>query len=167
MCVDDGTLHVAHLLTDILVDHFLIAAQLGSVVSADRLVIVRSLVFVERVRSEVKHTIIGRFVLKNLAVGGCLLLRSLAHATFYEHAVVEITLVDLPHINEAEHDDGTHSILGLYLLHAQQQQHSGAEHDDEECAPAVGGEYRDAYLLQIAEQRTQIFRRNLLHCLQL
>ena len=128
--------------------------------------IIGSLVFVERVRSEVEHTIIGRFVLHNLAVGGSLLLRSLAHATLYEHAVVEITLVDLPHIHETEHDDCTHGILGLYLLHAQQQQHSGSEHNDKECAPAVGGEYRDAYLLQIAEQRTQIFRRNLLHCLQ-
>ena len=128
--------------------------------------IVGSLVFVERVRSEVEHTIIGSLVLHNLAVGGSLLLRSLAHATLYEHVVVEITLVDLPHIHEAEHDDCTHGILGLNLLHAQQQQHSGAEHNDEECAPAVGGEYRDAYLLQIAEQRTKIFRRNLLHSLK-
>ena len=129
-------------------------------VAADRLMIVRRLVLVERVRREIQHTIVGRCVLQNLSVGGGLLLRSLAHAALHEHSVVEVALVHLPHIHEAEREDERHGVLRLQFL--QQSEHeddrSGEYH--EERTPAVGCEYRDANLAQIADERREILARN-------
>ena len=159
LSLGDGRHRLLHLGCDVFVDKLLVAAQLGCVVTTNRLMIVRRLVLVERVRREVQHAIVGRCVLQNLAVGGGLLLRSLAHAALHEHRVVEVALVHLPHIHEAEREEERHSVLRLQFL--QQSEHedncSGEYH--EERTPAVGCEYRDTNLAQIADERREILAR--------
>ena len=127
--------------------------------------IVRRLVLVEGVGGKVEDTIVGTLVLQNLPVGGSLAYRLLTHAALHKHLVVEVALVYLPHIHEAEHDDGTDSPLRLNLLIAQQKQNGCADSHYEEGAPAVGGEDGDAHVAQIADKRIQIFCRNLTHLL--
>ena len=95
-------------------------------------------------------------VLQNLTVGGCLLLRSVAHTTLYKHIIVEITLVYLPHIDKTKHYDGSNSILGLQLLLESKQQYHSTQDNDEERTPAIGGKDRYTYLTQIGDKRTKI-----------
>ena len=72
------TIHTIDFLIDIGIDQFLIATQLGSMVSANTLQVERRLVLVESRRGQIQHTIVERLVLQNM-VNSCRLLdRSLA-----------------------------------------------------------------------------------------
>ena len=98
--IGDGRHECLHLGHDVVLYHLLIAAQLGSMIAADALVVIARLVLVERVRSHVEHTVVALCggVLKNHLVGLGELLRSLALALRNKHVVAEIALVDRPHV---------------------------------------------------------------------
>ena len=102
--------------TDIGIGQFLIAAQLGSMIAADALQIERGLVLVEGIRGQIQHTIVGRLVLQDM-VNGCRLGHGfLANALRYEHRVVQVTLVDLPHVNQTQHRQQSYRPRGTQLL---------------------------------------------------
>ena len=111
---------------DIGFDELLVAAQLGRMVAADGLVVVGSLVLVEGVAGKVEHTVVERLVLKDVFVGGSLGLRQVARALLHKHVIVEITLVDEPHVEQAKHGDAPHHELcrELAILVEQQEGHS-------------------------------------------
>ena len=104
-----------HLNIDIAFHQFLISAQLGSMVTTDALMIVAGLILVERIRCEVQHTIVKTLITQDELVGLCLLLRCLTLRLGHKHLVVQITLIDLPEIEETEHENSTDGI-GLLQL---------------------------------------------------
>ena len=87
-------------------------------IATDALVVIRGFVFIERTLREVQHTIVAAvaLVLEDKLVGLRQLLRSLALTLGHEHIIIEITLVDLPHIHQTEHDDSTQHIFLAQLL---------------------------------------------------
>ena len=122
------------------IDEFLIAAQFGSMIASDALQVVGGLVLVEGRGGEVEHTEVGSLFRSD---------RLLAHAGRDEHAVVEIALVDLPHIDQTEHHQTGGHQLYTYLLILIEQEEEGADDDNPERAPAVGSEHRHAHLSEI------------------
>ena len=107
--------HLLHLGHQVRIDQLLIAAQLGSMIATNTLMVVRSLVLVEGVRSEVQHTVVTLIagILQDELIRIGLGLRSLALTLVYEHIVVQVALVHCPHINKTEHQDNPH---GIFLL---------------------------------------------------
>ena len=63
LCIGNGRHQLLHLRSDIGINHLLVAAQLGSMIAADALMIVGSLVLVEGVRGKVQHTVVEALVL--------------------------------------------------------------------------------------------------------
>ena len=135
-------------------------------VSAYAVVIVRSFVLVERVRGKVEHTVTAEvgLVLKDNLVGLSHLYRCLALTLVDKHVIVEVALVDLPHVNKTENYQRSHHVFCLQFLCLIEQQAESADDDDEERAPAVGSEHGDTHLAQIGEQRVKIVGRYLLQC---
>ena len=97
-------IHIAHFWSDMLFDKFLIAAQLGRMITTHRTIEIRSGVVVKGRNREVEHTIIAlvtRFRKDKLV---CLrLLQSSIKLRTREHAIVQVSLVHHPHIHQANH----------------------------------------------------------------
>ena len=149
-----------HLLADVVIYHFLIAAQLGRVVASDALVPVSCIVFVESIRCEIQHTIIQRFVLQDELIRRGLLVRDRFLYFIHIHFIVQITLVDHPHIAQTEHGDGCYHPLGFQFTHVVSEQKPRTDEDDEEAAPCVGCEKMNAHLFQIGNDRRQLVCRD-------
>ena len=125
----DGLLHLG---SNVSLDEFLVAAELGGMIATDGLVIVGCLVLIERVAGEVQHAIVQILVLKDEFIGSCLGLRHLALTLLHKHVVVEIALVDQPHIQQTEHRDAEHHDLGRNLaVLIEQQEHHAHQNDAE------------------------------------
>ena len=125
-------------------------------VSTDALMIIAGLVLVEGVRGEVQHTVVQTLVLEYLLVGGCHLLRCLTLTLRYEHAVVEVTLVHLPHVYQTKHRHRCHGIYSLHLPeHGEEQQYRSC-HYHPERAPAVGCEDGLSHSGDVCHQRTEL-----------
>ncbi len=98
------------------IDEFLITTELGSMIATDALQIERGLVLVEGRRGEVQYTEVECLVLQDM-VDGCRFLHGLfTDAGRNEHTVVEITFVDLPHIDQTQDYQTAHHELSTYLL---------------------------------------------------
>ena len=116
--------HAIDLLIYMSIDEFLIAAQLGSMISANALQIERRLIFVEGRRGQIQHTIVERFILQDMINGRRLRHRCLALRLGHKQFVVQVTLVHRPHVNQTKHQDDTHGILLLQLAKYYGQQHA-------------------------------------------
>ena len=162
-----GSHHTGHLLGEIGVDQLLVAAQLGSMVAADALQVVRRLVLVERRRGQIQRAEVERLVLQDMVDGGRLVDGCLTDTLRDEHAVVQIALVDLPHVDEAEQRHGCGHPRGLQLAITEEQQQHRAGHDNPERPPAVGSEHGDAHVGQVLGQRGDILLRKLAQGLHL
>ena len=127
-------------------------------IATDALVIIRCLVLVERVRSEVQHTVVESFVAKDDLIRFSHLLRGVAHARFDKHAVVEIALVYLPHIDEAEQSDASYGQFGIELLLIEQEQDDRADGYDDEGTERIRREDIFAYRRQVSLQATDELR---------
>ena len=138
------------------VDKLLITAQLGGVVATDGLVIIAGLVLVEGVRGEVQYAVVHRLVGQDHLVGLRLRLCLLALILRHEHGIVEVALVHLPQVEQAEHDKNTHKRFGLQLLGFVEQHHERTDEDDGKRAPAVAGEHGLAHLRQVGQERVQV-----------
>ena len=99
--------------------------------------IIRRLILVECIRRKVQDTVVETFVAKDDLIRLRHLLRCIAHALLYEHAVVEVALVYLPHIDEAEEGDAAHGELRIELLLIEQKQNDRADSHDDERAEGV------------------------------
>ena len=121
-----------HLRIDITFHKFLITAQLGCMVSADALMIVAGLVLIEGVRREVQHTVVEALVTQDQLIGLRLLLRSFTLRLRHKHLVVQISLIDLPQVEETEQEDGADGISLLQLSIPVEQQQSCADDNDPE-----------------------------------
>ena len=120
-------------------------------IAADRLMEIACLVLIEGVASKVEHSVAGRLVLEYCEVCLCRFDWSGAYGVAYEHAVIEVALVHLPHVEEAyEGDDASHS-HGIEFLHAIDHHNSGTHQYDEERTPAVADKGRHAYLGEVGE----------------
>ncbi len=125
-------------------------------VSTDTLMIIAGLVLVESVRGEVQHTVVQTLVLEYLLVGGCHLLRCLTLTLRNEHAIVEVSLVHLPHIYQTEHRHRCHGIYSLHFPeHGEEQQYRSC-HYHPERAPAVGCEDSLSHSGDVCHQRTEL-----------
>ena len=136
-------------------------------IAADALVIVRSLVLIEGIGCEIEHTIVEALVAEDELVGLCHLLRCVTLELIHKHLIIEITLVDHPHIHQAEHGDAGNHKFGTEFLHFVKQEEGTADDDNPEGTPAIGCEDALANLGQIADDRTLVFGRQLLQSLQL
>ena len=121
-CLSHSLHRLLHLRSDMCINHLLIATELGRMITADALVVIRGLVLIEGIGSEIEHTVIERLVAADNLIGLRHLLRSIAHVLIYEHIIVEITLVHHPHIYETEYGDAGNHILSTQLLHLVKQQ---------------------------------------------
>ena len=74
-------------------------------VTSNALHIETRLVLVERVRGKVQHTEVKGLVLQDMVYGCRLLNGFLTDRLRDEHLVVQITLVNLPHIEETENGE--------------------------------------------------------------
>ena len=93
-----------HLRDDMVVYHFLITTQFGSMIATDTLMPIRRIIFIKRITGEtdeVQHTVIQGCILKNYFV--CLSLNECFHlfGLRNKQVVMQITLVDSPHIYQA------------------------------------------------------------------
>ena len=156
-----------HLRCDVSINQFLIAAQLGSVIAADALMVIARLVLIERTLRKVQYAIVTAvaLVLQDKLIGLGQLLCGLALALRHKHVVVQIALVHLPHINKTQHDDGTNHIFALQFLGHEQQQAHGAYQDNGERTPGIGCEHGLAHFGKIIENRSHILLRQLMQCL--
>ena len=145
-----------HLRCDVRLDEFLIAAQLGSVITAHTLVVVRRFILIEGVGGEVEHSVVEVFVLQYHLVGLGERLGHFAHRVAHEHGIVEVAFVHRPHIHETEQGYAQGQIEGLQLACLVAQQEHRTYHDDGEGAPAVGREDALAHLPQVGQQRLQL-----------
>ena len=150
------------LVGDIGIYHLLIAAQLGSAIASDTLVIVRGLVLIESIRCEIEHTVVERLVAQDKFVGLGHALRSIAYCLLHKHIVVKVTLVDQPHIYEAQDGNTGYHHLGTHFSHLVKEEEGCTDDDDPERAPTVGREDCLSHLCQIAHQWYAILLRNLL-----
>ncbi|CDB11095.1 unknown [Bacteroides sp. CAG:633] len=149
-----------HFTTDVVVYHFLIAAKLGSVVSAHALVPVGGVVLVEGVRGEVQHAVVGVLVLQDLFVGRRLAEALGADGAGHELFVVQVALVDAPHVHQAEHGDAGHGERLPQLARGVEHEQQQADGDDEEAAQGVGLYQGGAHLAQIGQDAVQLTGRN-------
>ena len=163
----DSIEHTVHLIPDIRVNEFLITAKLGSVVATDTLQVRRCLVLIESRCSQIEHTEVERSILQDMVDGCRLGNRLFTHTRRYEHAVVQVALVHLPHVQQAEHHQRCRHILGTQLTGTEQQQTGRSHYDNPEGTPAIGGEYGDTHLRQVLQQRCQLVGRYLTHGLHL
>ena len=115
-CISHSLHRLLHLRLQISINEFLIAAQLCSMIATNALVVVAGLVLVEGVGCEIEHAVVERFVLQYLFVSGRQLLRCFAFTLWHEHRVVEITLVNLPHVCQAEQQHASHQGCRLEFL---------------------------------------------------
>jgi hypothetical protein len=81
----------------------------------------------------------------DLQISGSHLLMCVAQALLHEHAVVEIALVPLPHVDKTENVDTCHMNRALSFLALNSSSRRGDEHDAER-AQRVGGEDGLAHL---------------------
>ena len=107
------THRLLHLWRDILFDHLLIATQLGSMITSDTLMIIRSLILIEGVGSHIEYSVIKALIVQNLLVCLSHLLWSLTLTLRHEHLIIKITLVYWPEVDKTEYQQCSNSILLL------------------------------------------------------
>ena len=126
------------------VDEVLIAAELGGMIAADALVEIACAVgaFVKGFAfAQVEHTEVGILVGQNLFVGrrgvdGAGLTRGQR-----EEAVVEVALVDLPEVEEAQHGEADCHDGASELAAQVEPKQAGTHQNDEKRAQGVGAEH--------------------------
>ena len=91
----------------------------------------------------------------------------LAHRLRYEHAVIQIALVNRPHIHQTDNQNNTNGIFFLKLTINHRQEHTCTYQNDIERAPAVFHKNGHTHLRQVLQQRSQLLSRNLTQCLHL
>ena len=116
------------------------------------------LVLVERITGKVQHTIVEVGILQDKLVDGLDGVRRLADALVHEHRVVQVALIDEPHVNEAENGNQPYRGQCLQLLGFVEQQEQRADDDDDERTPAVSREDWYAHLGQVVGNKTQHLR---------
>ena len=151
-----------HLRSDMCINHLLVATELGWMITADALVVVRGLVLIECIRCQIQHTVVECLVTADNLVGLGHLLRCIALRLVYEHIIVEIALVHHPHIHQTEHGDTGNHIFLAQLLHLEEHQQYRTDEDNPERTPAVGCEDALADIRQIAHDWRDILLRQLL-----
>ena len=145
-----------HFSRDMFFNHFLITAQLGCMVTAHTLVPIGCIVLVEGIRSQVQHAIVQRLVGQNHLVRFGRLETLCLHLLFHKLVVIQIALVDWPHIHQAKQSQCTYQ-YGLFQL-------SGCIHPkqnrtcryNEETAPCISSEKAHADFFQVCQQRHQL-----------
>ena len=152
---------------DILLYKLLISSQLSGVIAAYALVVVGCLVLVECVGREVEHTVVKALVLEYLLVCLCHWLWKVADLSIDKHRVIEITLVHLPEVDEAEDSHQGCCAYRIYLLHAEGQKHGCAYCYHPERAPAVCREHGTPDFPQILKKRLELVLRELAEGVQL
>ena len=136
---------------DVLLDKLLVAAQFGRMVAADALVEVRRVALVKRVGGQVEHAVVERRVLKDVFVRGRGLEGLSLLARGDEKSVVEVALVHLPHVGEAEHEYAAHHPSRAQAAHVVGQQQEQAGGDDAAAAPGIGREDGAAHVLDVLD----------------
>ena len=86
-----------------LFNHFLVAAEFDCAVATDALVPVRCGIVIKHIRGKVEHAVVGVSICDNILVDGRFFGDSVQHFGSDELAVVDISLVYTPEIQEAQH----------------------------------------------------------------
>ena len=85
-------------------------------------------------------------------IDGCRLLHGfLTDTGRHEHAIIEVALVDLPHVDQAQDHQTAHHELSTYLLILEQQEEGRSDDDDPERAPAVCREDGHTHLGEVLQ----------------
>ena len=121
-------------------------------VTTNALMVVRCLVLVEGVRGQVEHTVIQGLIAQDELIGLRHLLGCLALALGHKHLIVQVTLVYLPKVDEAEHQDSADGIFGLefaiFVSHEQYHAHD----DNPERTPAISCKHGCTHINQITDK---------------
>ena len=150
-----------------LLNHLLITAKFGSMITAHTLVPVSRIVFIERIRGQVQDTIIQRLILQNHLISLCLTETLRLHLFFHKLFIVQIALVHTPHIYQTEHRQGTYQNMLLQFTHAIRPYQTSTEQDYKETTPSIRSKQTHTHLLQIGQQRHQLVGRNTLQRIHL
>ena len=150
-----------------LLNHLLIAAKFGSMITTHTLVPVSRIVFIERIRCQVQDTIIQRLILQNHLISLCLTETLRLHLFFHKLFIVQVALVHTPHIYQTEHRQGTYQNMLLQFIHAIRPYQTNTEQDYKETAPSIRSKQTHAHFLQIGQQRHQLVGRNTLQRIHL
>ena len=136
-------------------------------ITTNALQVITRFILVECRCSQIEHAVVKRLVLKDMVNGRRFRHRFLTNGLRHKHLIVEITLIDLPHVDKTKHGKRSDHPLHLHLTVAIEQQTSRTDDDNPERAPAISSKYRHTHLCQVADQRCQLVGRNLLHGLHL
>ena len=148
-----------HLRLNVRLDKLLITAQLGRMVTANALVVVRRRVVVESTYTEIQHTIVSR-ILTNNPVGITHRESLLVCLWPAEHTIVEITLVHAPHVNQAKHNDASHHRRRLQLPSTESQQQNRTNGNNHKAAQSIGSEHRTTHLAHVGKNPCHHLLRN-------
>ena len=140
----DGSGKGCQFAVEVEVDEILVAMELGSVVAADALVVIRRGVarFVERIAcAEVCHAVVS-LVFQDFLVGGCFgVAVKLLHGVG-ETLLVEVFLVLRPEVGEAEHHQYAHSRPAFKYFSGEKPQRNDGSNDKQGGAQCRSGEQR-------------------------
>ena len=147
----NGLVHREEFILEIGLDEFLIAAELGRMIAADALVPVGGGVVVEGGNGQVGHAVIGGRVQQDGLVGECLLVGQCWGLWSREHVVTEVSLVDIPEVGSAEHQQTDSHGHGGYFLEIIGGEHGAAHQDDQQRATGIGLHHGAAHLVEVGQ----------------
>ena len=108
-CISNGFIGILHLRFEAYLYQLVVPAQLGSMIATHILVPVRGVVLIESADGKVQHAIVGVGVLQDVFIGFGLGKSGGLYALIYKLGVVEVTLVDLPHIKQTKQGNTANS----------------------------------------------------------
>ena len=120
-CIGNLLKGILHLRLETSLYQFVIPTQLSGMITTHILVPIRGIVFVERADGKVQHTVVEVSIFQDVFVGFCLGKGGSLYALIYKLVVVEVTLVDLPHIKQTEQGNTTNSKLLTQLALEEKQ----------------------------------------------
>ena len=144
--LSDSLVSILHLRFQTYLYQFVIPAQLSSMITTHVLVPIGGVVFIESADGKVQHAIVGGGVFQDEFVGCSLGESGGLYAFIYKLVVVEITLVYLPHIEQAEQGNATNGeLLAQFALEEKHQQHH-TDKDNDERTQGIGRNHSGTHL---------------------
>ena len=148
-----GRLHFGR---DVMLYHFLVAAQLGRVITADAFVPVGGVVVIEGAGGKVQYTIVQAGILQYQLV--CIRLGEgfRTDGVGHELGIIQIALVDPPHICQAEYGDTCNGQRAAQLAACIEPEQAAADAYDDEATQGVAADEFGTHLSQVGKDAGEL-----------
>ncbi len=143
-----GRLHFGR---DMMFYHLLVAAQLGRVITADAFVPVGGVVVIEGAGGKVQYTIVQGGILQYQLVCICLGEGFRTDGMRHELGVVQIALVDSPHICQAEYGDTGNGQRTAQFAAGVEQEQAATDAYNDEAPQGVAADEFGTHLFQVGK----------------